>query len=75
MTSVTHHSDGTVTIRMRADGREDEEYDRGLLTTEQMVDYLKTIGYIVIDANHVAYCHYVSGECPHCGRPAERPSP
>ena len=71
MSSVTHHSNGTITIR--AD--DEDEFINVPLTREQMIDHLEALGYIVIDANHVAYCHYVSGECPHCGRPAERPSP
>lgn len=69
MSSVTHRSDGTITLRAD-DG---EEFINVTLTREQMIEHLEALGYIVIDANHAAYCHYVGGECPHCGRPAERP--
>lgn len=70
MGSVTHHSNGTITLRM------DDEFPfiNVPLTREQMVEHMEALGYIVINPNHADYCRYVSGECPHCGRPAERPS-
>lgn len=72
MSSITHHGNGTITFRMD----DEAEFVGGTpLTREQMIEHLKALGYIIIDPNHAQYCHYVSGECPHCGRPAERPSP